>query len=339
MPDLGTPTEDFGHSMDMSVDTPPDLPTDMKSESLDSIEEFIEAEHEELCNKILACTDQPDLVREFMTFFGVVSVADCKIILAGLRGSPAQHAAAFDAGHLEYRTQEADACLRTVMPSLVCGDIARLLQPGIERYRPYKGCHDVLVGSLEEDVQCTFDAECGDDLGCSRGYSNNPAEPLPCHGTCRRERTQLSGTCDPTFCAAGQYCGDLMNGVCFPRDQDGQPCSRGDQCQATSSCDLETGLCVANASNLELGQGCDYATRLCKPGTFCDNTNNDGVCLQAAEIGEPCFITGCVAGAVCNPAGQCDALLASGSACVVDAQCESLRCANGTCTDGDALCN
>lgn len=296
---------------------------------------FISAHHERLCDKLLACGGQPELVQDFFLRFGLTQTQECVEVISGLRGSAAQHAQAVTDGRATFCPEQADTCLQQLLPNIECGDVARLLATSIERYEPLDACHDAFQGSILEDQGCTLDAECGLGLGCSRDYD---AQTMgPCAGTCRPERTQLLGTCDPAFCAADQYCGDTANGICFQRKNDGESCSDDEECFTTSTC--EGGTCTARITGVAVGQPCG-PTQFCAAGSFCNRAmgTDMGTCQQAAGVGEACQFTGCVAGAVCTPAGTCDALLDAGQDCVVDAQCRSLRCAQGTCTNGDALC-
>jgi hypothetical protein len=184
--------------------------------------------------------------------------------------------------------------------------------------------------------------DCRTGTPCAPGFTCDAAT-----GACVKER------CQPGGCPAGQQC-NVTSGDC----EDLPPQCLGVVCEATETCDPETGRCKPNLAlscgGLVCGEGeaCDRADNTCRPercvgvvcppGQACDAAT--GACAGArlctapglCPDGEACdaqrgqCVTGdCGVDADCAPGSYCDQRV---NLCKFD-RCGGVRCAAGTLCD------
>lgn len=328
---------------DMGMDDMDPTPSDMNNNpgacvgTAIEAESFVERQYAKLCQTLLGCTANSQAAFDYFALQGISSAADCERLLAAQLGSPKQHASALTQGKLTFDKCLATECETEALADLQCGDVLRYIPSNIDTYRPFAACTDAFAGKAASGQSCTINGECGDGLSCQRDADIDGPMMVACAGTCKPEIDQIEGTCDPSFCKADQYCGDPDNGICFPRKADGDACEPG-QCGFSSICDPGTNKCVANQGALAAGTSCDYESKLCAPGLICDGADTMS-CIALYALGEDCPGFACAYGLACDPdTNKCVDAAPAGAACSLDAQCQSQRCANGTCADVNALC-
>ena len=301
-------------------------------------ETFTQGLHAALCQKLIGCADHADVVFSYFTIQGISTVQQCQQLLAAQLGSPKQHAAAVSTGKATFDKCQAQACERGPLADLTCGELLRFVPANIDTYKPFQACTDAFGGKGNAGQGCTINAECGQGLACDREDVLDSSVMVACQGACRPAVAQVEGSCQGSNCTSDQYCGDPNNGICFPRKDAGEACTASEQCKTNARCDEATSKCVALRGGQASGAACDYEATFCGPGLICD-ADNGSMCRALFMPGEDCPGLGCAWGSTCDPGStKCQTTLPAGSACGFDAQCQSLRCANGTCADVNALC-
>ncbi|MGV3622158.1 MAG: DUF7107 domain-containing protein [Archangium sp.] len=131
-------------------------------------------------------------------------------------------------------------------------------------------------------------------------------------------------------CQADQFC-DLVNG-CTARKSAGATCDDPRDCAEGLTCDVVVGADPDEDPN---GGGASTCKPLQTVGSACTRSCPlpllcvSGACAKAGLNGEACVDGICLDGACAN--GLCSGKLAGGSACLLDAQCESAVCREGAC--------
>ncbi len=298
---------------------------------------FVTQQHEAFCQQLVSCTTYSDAVFEFFVLNSVATPADCVQLLNARRGSPQQHAAAVTQQRASFDKCEATTCQDNVLADMTCGDLIDYISSitANDVTRPFASCYGAFEGTVANDQGCTITAECGPGLACHREDVTADSGPIACQGTCQPEVESIAGTCDPVVCDSLNYCADTENGICFPRKAASEPCAPG-ECALDALCS-DAGVCVANQGGRAIGQTCDNEQLLCGPGTYCDASV--GTCSALLAPGESCPGLLCTFGNACDPTSNtCVPAAAAGASCTIDSQCQSQRCAQGTCADINALC-
>lgn len=225
-------------------------------------------------------------------------------------------------------------------------------------------CRQLLGELTPEGGECLRSLECEPGLYCSTGTCPGTCSPLlpadsPCaegdvctggytcfEGTCQplgREGDDCGGTVLPD-CLTGLVCAgadDAMMepGKCRPASSlfvsgEDQVCKVGNPatlCQEELSCPILTltPACVPRAPSLG---ACELALPdMCPEGEYC----NAGTCAPLPGAGQPCAF-GLILKPTCQAYmrcidGTCRRLGEIGNTCVVDAECYSGTCFDGTC--------
>jgi hypothetical protein len=282
-----------------------------------------------LCERVFSCEQNPRLA-QFVTLGGWTSVEKCTdAVLAGT----------ISAGQAEQAAAEGTLTLDSCAATICLEGVAKLDCTGLHRVftENYTGqitsCYDAWVGDISRDQACSVDAQCEGDQICFR----DPNAPT-CQGTCVDAGVSGSGSCGDITCRADQYC-TVENNICMTRPAIGDACNESEDaapaeripCRTNATC--EGGICVAIEADLPADSTCDLQKALCSFDLVCL-----GTCTAAGAEGDSCNFAGCEAGLYCSDQGVCEARGAAGASCTSDDQCLSLRCAGGSCTDVNALC-
>lgn len=321
--DSGLPGDDAGPTPDGQGEEDTSGPTDPCLDGTpEQAGEFAQDFAAALCERIFACTDNPQLAT-LVTFGGWSSLSDCVQGIASLKISRGQAEQAVRGGTLRLNTCETDACLGSLQ-NAQCSALHRIFTEN--RAVGFDACYDAWHGTLGADRPCTVDAQCAGHQVCTRA-----TDAASCQGKCVDAGAPGEGACGTNVCRGDQYC-SAANQICMTRPALGEACTTDEKvCNIDAEC--INGVCEAIQTNLPAGELCNIQNKLCSFDLICL-----GECATPLPEGAQCQYFGCEADFFCSDSGECTRRGGAGDTCQSDAQCLSNRCAGGVCTDLNDLC-
>jgi hypothetical protein len=214
-------------------------------------------------------------------------------------------------------------------------------------------CQGTRLDARCVESTCTFSSPIDDDSGCNQdqlAVDCSPLRPRYCTGAPNQMAPECPATCSSDAdCVPGFWC----DGVCVPKQPNGEVCTGANQCQSGW---CENGFCCNDGDCCRTANDCPSEWRT--PPTCLDAFSCQGERVDALCIGNQCGSqvvlddSGCDTNTEANDCGPYSAVFCSGAttqqpprcqfACTSDAQCDAGFWCNGTCTpklpDG-SFCN
>jgi len=242
--------------------------------------------------------------------------SQCRELITVLGGAQGYNAAAGNAciSALEQAQNSASFCssAQSASPS-ACSNVFQAsgtVPPGGQCTQD-KDCAPASSGRVVCNDQFMFvDGGTTQVRTCQVQITTGMAGQTPCYGTKDGNVTEFGGLGSNGMAPSTVYVCDRQQGI---------------------YCNTQTQACTALSMN---GQPCtsDFD---CVTNDYC----SAGVCAPQLPVGSPCTQGNqnqCVPMAYCDASTQkCTAQLAGGSACSIDAQCQSNACVNGACGPGN----
>ncbi len=298
----------------------------VKIEDLDN--EFIDA----LCERQVRCG-------------AYASVAECK---ADVLVRFDDLVAGVDAGRIRYDEGKAGDCL-DALGSASCDTSAQDV-----RDQP-QACRDAFQGTVADGGVCYDNEECISEscaiadcgMACCAGVCNPTRVEVALGGTCNGTTGRcvrgsfcdsatttcvalrpLGGACTSNSqCTYGLYCPEI--GTCADGPNRGDACPDGTCVDIGDRCSTTTSTCVALG---KLGDACasGFAGLFdCQSPLTCNQTTLQ--CGNPPTAGQACLFF-CASGNFCNDQDVCEAVKATGAACMGDNECQTNFCdANDVC--------
>ena len=187
------------------------------------------------------------------------------------------------------------------------------------------------AGECQDGLYCNITGTCSARLGAGQTCNETPAclDGLACVGGVCVGPAAPGMVCDPVMgCMEEAACNPQTN-LCEALGSQGTPCDVDANCTSDLFCGALAPSCVDRG---ESGDACDTMDG-CVPGLSC---RVSGLCRARSQVGEGCVpgTPQCVADALCDPSGICQALTADrgiGEPCGDHAQCETQLCEAGIC--------
>ncbi|CAN5543571.1 hypothetical protein BH11MYX1_BH11MYX1_19610 [soil metagenome] len=256
---------------------------------------------------------------------GFFAIADETVLLAEIGG-----------GKVNYDSDKAEQCVNAIKNASCDGTTkeARETPPA---------CKGFISGTLAMGATCFTNEECA-----SAACAMPSCTAACCAGTCSAVEPpgKAGDPCATRACGAGLTCDNTKK--CVALFAAGAPCTLYTECDYGLGCLGDPGICGAmphlgdacpDGQCAELGSYCT-TDKLCAPlgllGDACATASDCAryytcepqslACTRLPVMGEPC--TGlCSDGSYCDSATTtCTALLANGSACMVDRVCKTGYC-------------
>ncbi|MEZ4380885.1 MAG: Dickkopf N-terminal cysteine-rich domain-containing protein [Nannocystaceae bacterium] len=290
--------------------------------------------------------EQVDAICDYLVGCGIAASTElCVDAYRGVLDNDPNLDAAVDNGSVVYDGEAAKQCLDSIRESTCSGDIF-----GADA--DTDACDQVFTGTVDNGGACWFSEQCVSgscDLGdcveaCCEGTCIATPPDVGVGEDCTGAANCVSGSyCDfnSGLCAAaigdGGTCGsdyecatDLycLGGVCKASLPEGASCIEGECGAFLLGCDVDTDTCQKFRKE---GEACNPLASLCAFGLRCDEVTSK--CAPPGGVGTPCGFSGtsCANGTFCDfEVGTCQATKASGAACVLDSECQSLYC-DDTC--------
>ncbi|MGM0556454.1 MAG: hypothetical protein ACQEVA_08775 [Myxococcota bacterium] len=276
-----------------------------------------------ICERAFECGTNPDVVT-FMTFGGWETVDDCVTMTLAGGITPGQAEQAATEGSLALDSCNSQPCLDGIS-DIECLAVHRAF-PRFRLDHPVSECPAAFRGQVDSGEDCTATAQCAGESVCGRSDSNTD-----CTGTCQ-DAGQAGSQCGDIVCDYDQYC-ETENDICVTKNSAGENCTQNFECPINSRC--EGGTCSQGVSGLDVGDQCDFRTKLCSPGLGC----LEGTCQELVEPGQTCPLFGCAGDNFCSASTEtCEAFKTEGESCSQSQECLSLNCAGGQCAPYDSLC-
>ena len=229
----------------------------LNSASAESIEQFNHDFYTQICTSLIACADDVGIAETFQ-LTKITNVESCVLVL-GKRDKPENWQQTLAKKMVVFDPKASQICL-TSITELSCKEL------GKRRAKPagIKGCENVIVGTIDDNAQCSSHLAC---------KSSNAS----CYGTCMTPRLL---SCGDDLCTSTEYC-DTEKNACFALKKNGETCLNFSECE--DGC--YNGTCKAPPPVVKPGGQCgnDYG-HICSIGEFCAEDQ----CTPFRKKGQSC---------------------------------------------------